>query len=135
MGFMHTMISKFFLGVTLALGLSSCLAPAPQTYQMAQPSYGGPLLLGVDVLMARNFDLLRGKRVGLITNHTSYTRSGERTRSAFKRALGPMLTTLFAPEHGLEGNERAGVNVSDSRDRVTGLRCYSLHGAYRKPAP
>ena len=26
--------------------------------------------LGIDVLQKNNFDLLRGKRVGLVTNHT-----------------------------------------------------------------
>ena len=131
------MRSQIVLSLLLVTALTMCVGPAPQTYQMPQAGGygGGPLMLGVDVLAARNFDLLRGKRVGLITNHTSYTRNGERTRVVFKRALGPMLTTLFAPEHGLEGNERAGANVADKRDSVTGLRCYSLHGAYRKPQP
>ena len=124
-----------FLLLALSFWLTGCMVPAPQMFQATQPSYGGPLMLGVDVLASRNFDLLRGKRVGLITNHTSYTRSGERTRALFKRALGPALTTLFAPEHGLDGREKAGVNVNDQRDPVTGLRCYSLHGAYRKPQP
>jgi uncharacterized protein YbbC (DUF1343 family) len=87
------------------------------------------------VLAHRNFDLLRGKRVGLITNHTSYTSRGERTRVVMQRALGPWLTTLFAPEHGLEGNESAGVNIADQRDPITGLPAYSLHGKYRKPQP
>jgi uncharacterized protein YbbC (DUF1343 family) len=92
-------------------------------------------MLGIDMLESRGFDLLRGKRVGLITNHTAYTSRGERTRVAMQRALGPALTTLFAPEHGLEGNESAGVNVSDKRDPITGLVAYSLHGSYRKPQP
>jgi uncharacterized protein YbbC (DUF1343 family) len=129
------MIQRLLLAAAVLLGLSMCVGLAPQTYQMPQPAYSGRLMLGVDVLEGRNFDLLRGKRVGLITNHTSYTSRGERTRSAFKRALGPMLTTLFAPEHGLDGTEKAGVHVSDRRDPVTGLRCYSLHGSYRKPQP
>ncbi len=114
--------------------ISGCVAPAPQVVQTAQP-YAGRLMLGVDVLAAHNFDILRGKRVGLITNHTSYTSSGERTRVLFKRALGANLTTLFAPEHGLFGNESAGVKVRDRRDPVTGIIAYSLHGDYRKPQP
>ncbi|MBL9118052.1 MAG: DUF1343 domain-containing protein [Verrucomicrobiaceae bacterium] len=126
---------RLLLAAALTAGLTMCIGPAPQTHQMPQASYGGPLMLGVDVLAARNFDLLRGKRVGLITNHTSYTRTGERTRVVFKRALGPMLTTLFAPEHGLNGAEKAGAHINDQRDPITGLRCYSLHGSYRKPQP
>lgn len=124
------------MAIGAVLGLVMCIAPAPQSYPAPQQqAYSGRLMLGVDILEARGFDLLRGKRVGLITNHTSYTSRGERTRSVFKRALGPGLTTLFAPEHGLEGNEKAGAHISDQRDPVTGLRCYSLHGSYRKPQP
>ena len=92
-------------------------------------------MLGIDVLAAHDYDLLRGKRVGLITNHTSYTSRGEMTRVAMKRALGSKLTTLYSPEHGIFGTEKAGKSVKDRRDPVTGLPVYSLHGDYRKPQP
>jgi uncharacterized protein YbbC (DUF1343 family) len=87
------------------------------------------------MLAANNYDLLRGKRVGLITNHTSYTSRGEMTRVMMQRALGGNLTTLFGPEHGIFGNETAGKKIADRRDSVTGLKVYSLHGDYRKPQP
>lgn len=92
-------------------------------------------MLGIDVLASRNFDLLRGKRVGLITNHTSVTGRGEFTRVAMQRALGPMLTSLYAPEHGIDGSVGAGIHVSTRRDSVTGLTVYSLYGPTRKPTP
>jgi len=92
-------------------------------------------MLGIDVLAARNFDLLRGRRVGLITNHTSVTGRGEMTRVTMQRALGPMLTALYAPEHGIDGNIGAGQHVSTRRDYVTGLTVYSLYGPTRKPTP
>ena len=90
-------------------------------------------MLGIDVLASRNFDLLRGKRVGLITNHTSMTGRGEMTRVAMQRALGPMFTALYAPEHGIDGTIGAGIHVSTRRDSVTGLTVYSLYGPTRKP--
>lgn len=96
---------------------------------------GGPFMLGIDVLASRNFDLLRGKRVGLITNHTSVTGRGEFTRVAMQRALGPMLKALYAPEHGIDGSVGAGIHVSTRRDSVTGLTVYSLYGPTRKPTP
>lgn len=92
-------------------------------------------MLGVDFLASRNFDLLRGKRVGLITNQTSMTGHGERTRSLFQRALGGQLTALYAPEHGIDGTVGAGRHVSTRRDPVTGLTVYSLYGPTRKPTP
>lgn len=106
----------------------------PQITQ-SSAGYGGPLRLGIDVLASNNYNILRGKRVGLITNHTSYTSGGEMTRVAMKRALGSGLTTLYAPEHGIFGNETAGKRIADRRDPVTGLKVFSLHGDYRKPQP
>lgn len=90
-------------------------------------------MLGVDVLASRGFDLLRGKRVGLITNHTSLTGRGERTRSAMQRALGGYFTALYAPEHGIDGSIKAGIHVATRRDSVTGLTVHSLYGPTRKP--
>lgn len=125
--------ARSFLFLAVSLALTSCqMAPAPQTYPAAQ---GGPFMLGIDFLASRNFDLLRGKRVGLITNHTSMTGRGERTRVVMQRALGPMLTALYAPEHGIDGTIGAGIHVSTRRDSVTGLTIYSLYGPTRKPTP
>ena len=125
---------RLVLCLVVMSSLIGCVGPMPQVVQ-STPGYSGRLMLGVDVLAAHNFDILRGKRVGLITNHTSYTSNGERTRVLFKRMLGANLTTLFAPEHGLFGTEVAGAKVRDRRDPVTGIIAYSLHGDYRKPQP
>ena len=114
--------------------LSSCQMPAPQVYQ-PQAAQAGPFMLGIDVLASRGFDLIRGKRVGLITNQTSMTGRGERTRTAMQRALGPNLVALYAPEHGIDGTIGAGLHVSTRRDSVTGLIVYSLYGPTRKPTP
>lgn len=109
---------------------------APQPMPQPQPGGGGgPFMLGIDFLASRNFDLLRGKRVGLITNHTSMTGRGEMTRVAMQRALGSSFTALYAPEHGIDGTIGAGIHVSTRRDNVTGLTVYSLYGPTRKPTP
>jgi uncharacterized protein YbbC (DUF1343 family) len=127
-------VRAFLTFSLVTLALVSCQTPAPQAYQsQPQPAYGGPFMLGVDVLASRGFDLIRGKRVGLITNHTSLTSRGERTRSVFQRGLGRNLVALYAPEHGIDGNIGAGKHVSTRRDPVTGLTVYSLYGPTRKP--
>jgi uncharacterized protein YbbC (DUF1343 family) len=84
-------------------------------------------------LIEDRFAILRGKRVGLITNHTSLTRNGVQTRVALQRGIGSALTTLYTPEHGLDGRELAGLHVGSRRDSVTGLVAYSLYGNTRKP--
>lgn len=120
--------------VAASLLLTHCAAPpVSQTYQ--PQAGGGRFMLGADFLASRNFDLLRGKRVGLITNQTSMTGRGERTRSLLQRALGGNLVALYAPEHGIDGTVVAGQHFSSRRDSVTGLTVYSLYGDTRKPTP
>ena len=112
--------------------LAGCTTPAPQVFNGGTP--GGPFRLGVDVLAGNNWDLLRGKRIGLITNQTSVTGSGVPTRVAMKRA-GVNLVALYAPEHGIDGTVGAGRHFGNRRDSLTGLPFYSLYGDTRKPTP
>jgi uncharacterized protein YbbC (DUF1343 family) len=89
---------------------------------------------GAEVLAERGFDVLQGKRVGLITNHTARI---DTTHLIDRLAAAPgvELVTLFAPEHGLRGTAAAGEEIRDGRDVRTGLPVYSLYGAVHKPTP
>jgi len=87
--------------------------------------------LGIDVLKQSNYAMLRGKRVGLITNQTSIDSHGNRTRVLLRQHCN--LVALYTPEHGLDGKEKAGRYVKSRRDPVTGLTAYSLYGPTRKP--
>lgn len=89
--------------------------------------------LGVDVLADHGFELLKGKRVGLITNQTGVNGDGVRTRVVLKKKVN--LVALFTPEHGLDGTEPAGKYVATRKDPVTGLMAHSLYGPTRKPTP
>ncbi len=103
------------------------------TYPGGGFSGGGRVVLGVDRLAQDNFAILRGRRVGFITNQTSINGSGTPSRRVLQQGLGPGLTKLFAPEHGLDSRVRAGVSVPTVRDSMTGLTAHSLYGAHRKP--
>jgi uncharacterized protein YbbC (DUF1343 family) len=89
--------------------------------------------LGIDVLKQNGYALLRGKRVGLITNQTSVDSSGNKTRVLLHQHCN--LVALYTPEHGLNGTGKAGRYVKSQRDPVTGLPAYSLYGPTRKPTP
>lgn len=91
-----------------------------------------PVLPGIDVLERDGFALLRGCRVGLITNQTGLNRAGLSTASLLMRADGVRLVALFSPEHGLTGRQdREG--IPDATDDETGLPVYSLYGERRAP--
>ena len=89
---------------------------------------------GIDVLAAEGFARLKGKRVGLITNHTGLLRDGRRNVDAML-AAGVHVTALFSPEHGI-GGQQDQEKVANVRDAATGLPVWSLYaGEQRRPAP
>lgn len=94
-----------------------------------------PVRLGIDVLLAEKIDLVKGKRVGLITNPTGLTGRMLPTIDALHQHPDVQLVALFAPEHGIRGDIHAGENVSTYQDKQTGLPVYSLYGKTRKPTP
>ncbi|HXE79501.1 MAG TPA: exo-beta-N-acetylmuramidase NamZ domain-containing protein [Vicinamibacterales bacterium] len=91
-----------------------------------------PVLAGIDVLALRHFEPLRGRRVGLLTNHTGLTATGASTIDVLRSAPGVTLVALFSPEHGIRG--RADEPVSSGRDERTGLPIHSLYGESRRPS-
>lgn len=88
---------------------------------------------GIEVLVAGDMAALRGLRVGLITNHTGKTRSGESTIDVLHKDARIRLVSLFAPEHGIRGAQEGGVRIEAGRDTKTGLPIRSLYGQTQKP--
>ena len=92
-----------------ALALLACLsgcAGAKEESRAPTPSargLGARVLSGLDVLERENFETLRGRRVGLITNHTGKDAAGRSTVEVLGRAPGVTLAVLFSPEHGFAG--------------------------------
>jgi len=91
------------------------------------------VLPGIDILAQRNFDLLQGKRVGLITNQTGRSASGSSTIDLLATAPGVQLVALFSPEHGIRGE--ADVKLASSVDQRSGLPIHSLYGKSCRPTP
>lgn len=112
--------------VVLAAG---CAMPAGT--RTAAGSGTGSVMTGIDVLAAGELGVLRGRRVGLITNHTGRTRTGESSIDVLHRASGLNLVALFGPEHGLRGTEED--RVESGREEKTGLPVHSLYGDTRSP--
>ena len=90
---------------------------------------------GIEVLRDHDFDILQGKRVGLITNPSGVDASLRSTVDILFHADGIKLIALFGPEHGVRGNIPAGAHIESSEDSSTGLPVFSLYGKTRKPTP
>jgi uncharacterized protein YbbC (DUF1343 family) len=118
----------------VAAALASALVGAACTSSRAAergmvPS--GRVRPGITVLLEDSIHLVRGKRIGLLTNQTGLDEggrsdidllaSGERARAA-----GVRLVTLFSPEHGIRGTEDR-TNIASGVDERTGLPIISLY--------
>ncbi|MDG5800263.1 DUF1343 domain-containing protein [Marinilabiliaceae bacterium ANBcel2] len=90
---------------------------------------------GIEVLRESNFELLKGQRVGLITNPTGVDSQLKSTIDILHEAKEVELTAMYAPEHGVRGDYYAGDHVQHTKDEKTGVQVYSLHGEIRKPTP
>ena len=88
---------------------------------------------GIEVLLSDSLSLVRGRRAGLITNHTGRDRSGTPSIDLLAAHPGVELVALFSPEHGIRGSAEAGVRVEGGVDGRTGLPIHSLYGENRAP--
>ena len=113
--------------VCLTITAVSC-APTQATTKHSRP---GRVQVGIDVLESEKFAPLRGKHVGLITNHTGLDTQGRSTVDLLLHAPGVQLVALFSPEHGLAG--RNDERVSSTKDAATGLPIYSLYAETLRP--
>lgn len=109
------------------------LAPAVVAPTPTKASAAPMVLTGIDVLKRDGFAPLKGRMVGLITNHTGLDRDGNTTIDLLHGANDVKLVALFSPEHGIRGELDA--KVDDGKDAKTGLPIYSLYGKTRKPSP
>jgi uncharacterized protein YbbC (DUF1343 family) len=120
--------------VPALLMVASCAqAPAPPPAAAAPDSVVRP---GIETFLADVPAALRGKRVGLITNHSGLDRARTSAIDLVARHPGLKLVALMAPEHGIRGDAQAGVRIENAIDPRTGVPIHSLYLAEdRGPTP
>ena len=92
-----------------------------------------PVRPGVEVFVAHPPAVVRGKRVGLITNQSGIDRQRRSTIDLLRASTELTLVALYSPEHGIRGI--AETRVTSSVDEKTGLPVHSLYGETYKPTP
>lgn len=120
-----------FLGFTAVCGAKPAGNSAGQKGAKQARKSVGRVQTGLDVLETQKFAPLRGKHVGLITNHTGVDFQGRTNIELLARASGVQLVALFSPEHGIAGH--ADEKIASSKDPSTGLPIFSLYGDHLRP--
>jgi uncharacterized protein YbbC (DUF1343 family) len=85
------------------------------------------VMLGIDVLAANGFDVVKGKRLGLLTHPAGVNRRGISTIDVLRNAPGTKLVALYAVEHGIYNELPAEKQFPDKVDPRTGLMVFSLY--------
>jgi len=93
---------------------------------------------GITILLGDSIQLIRGKRIGLLTNQTGINEKGtsdiDLLRDKKARDAAVSLVQLFSPEHGLRGTEDR-QNIASGIDQKSGLPVYSLYGQQTMAPP
>ncbi|HRD01246.1 MAG TPA: DUF1343 domain-containing protein [Candidatus Saccharicenans sp.] len=90
---------------------------------------------GVEVFLEKHLELVRGKKVGLITNPSGVDSRLQSTAWLFKNHQAINLVALYGPEHGVRGEAQAGEYIPFYFDEKFQLPVFSLYGQSLKPVP
>ena len=83
---------------------------------------------GLDLLVARKFAPVRGKRVGLVTHSAAVDAQLRSAVDVFAAADGVQLVSIFGPEHGLHGQAQDLIGVSGNEAKAVPAAVTSLYG-------
>ena len=79
---------------------------------------------GISILIADSLNLIRNKRIGLLTNQTGINEKGTSDIDVLldrkARDAGVRLVQLFSPEHGLRGTEDH-TNIANTVESIVGM--------------
>jgi len=85
---------------------------------------------GADVAQADDWSVLRGRRIGVITNPTGVVQSTLGSIVDAMVASGKVeVGAVFGPEHGFRGTAQAGSSEDTYVDERTGVTVYDAYGA------
>ena len=85
---------------------------------------------GIDRLAWDYFAPLRGKRIGVLTNHAAVDQMGRSLLDVLRLAPDITIKRLFSPEHGFRGQAEAGEHVATQTETIPVV---SLYGKRKQP--
>lgn len=95
------------------------------------------VLNGVDRLIRGGFAQLKGRKIGLVCNQATITKSGIHILDAMlpgHHSSEFSIQAVFGPQHGIWGHTQDNmIEWEGYRDPRTGIPFYSLYGEHRKP--
>ena len=94
--------------------------------------------LGLTLLLTEKHDWIRGKSIGLITNHTGVDANLQSNYRLLAEDADCQLAAIFSPEHGLWGSAQDGIAINNVDENLSQVRhenvpIFSLYGQSMRP--
>lgn len=121
------MIHKCYMLAAMCLAISCCV------YGQRRTSFSQPdtrVTVGA-ARMDAYLPLLKGKRVGILTNQSALVNGVQVVDTLLKRHVH--IVKIFGPEHGFMGTANAGATVSNDTYSSAKIPVISLYGKHFKP--
>ncbi len=112
----------------LSAGLPTAVAAPGSVAGRTAARRGGRVLTGFQVLARDDYQLVKGQRVGLISNPTGVVPDLRHEVDVAVASGQVNLVAAFGPEHGFRGSSQAGGSEGDYRDPRTGVPVYDTYG-------
>lgn len=135
----HRFHARGVMAVSCVVAALACSAGRPgDEPAQERPASAAPAARvqpGLEVLLRDSVHLVRGKRVGFLTNQTAVTSAGASGIDLLHASPAVQLVALYGPEHGLRGGVEGGVKIASGVDEKTGVPVHSLYGSTQRPTP
>ncbi|MEP7332734.1 MAG: DUF1343 domain-containing protein [Terracoccus sp.] len=89
----------------------------------------GPVTTGAERAAASGWSVLRGQKVGVITNPTGILTNLRTIVDEMHESKAVDIVGVFGPEHGFRGTAQAGSSEGTHTDPRTGITVYDAYGA------
>ena len=91
------------------------------------------IINGADLLFSENLNLISGKKVGVVCNHTSLLADGKHLVDALLDQNNVSVKSIFTPEHGFKGSAEAGGGGAKQQGNCAGAGYRREHGEVPHP--
>ncbi len=110
--------------ICIIIGLTTLSCKSTEIYHLTDGV--GPIKTGLDVFLEHNLNAYKDKKIMLITNHSGRNSHLEQNLKLL-RSRGLQITTLCAPEHGINGSQQnydERIMIKNKKKKIT---IYNLH--------
>jgi len=120
---------KYLIIILILVSATSVSCQQPKSFEKVTSA--NEIILPGAYLTGEYLPLLKGKKTGIVANHTSLINKTHIVDTLISKGIN--VIKIFGPEHGFRGDQPDGKEISSNTDPKTGIEVISLYGDHKKP--